>query len=107
MVDDPVVLCDDRGTGPEKIFSDWRQLLDPKLAREASISAAVGKEYRYFGETARLPVQISPVAKIWIGIAASNPAKPPHPSPKAGERHTVRQAYRRKGRNRGYGPVGR
>jgi hypothetical protein len=105
MVDDAMVLCDDRGTRLEKFFRYRRQLLDPKLVREASIAAAVGEEYRYFGETARLPVQPSPVAKIRIGSAAPHAAKPPEPTRGAGEWNTVRQAFGRQRTNCGQGYV--
>jgi hypothetical protein len=62
---------------------------------EARIAATVGEEHCDFGETARLPVQLSPVAEIRIRIAAPHAAQPPVPPCGAGEWNTVCQASRR------------
>jgi len=51
-----MLLSNGRGAGLEKFFSDRSQLFDPKLLRQASVFAKIGEEYRYLGETARLPV---------------------------------------------------
>jgi hypothetical protein len=66
---------------------------------EAGIAATVGEEHCDFGETARLPVRLSPVAKIRIRRAASHAAEPPEPPSRAGEWNTVRQAPGRQRRS--------
>jgi hypothetical protein len=63
---------------------------------EARIAAAVGEEHCDFGEAARLPVQLSPVAEIRIRRAAPHAAEPPEPPRRTGEWYTVRQTPRRK-----------
>jgi hypothetical protein len=66
---------------------------------ELSIAATIGEEHGDFGETTRLPMQLSPVAKIRIRTAAPHTAEPPVPACKAGEWNTVRQATRRQNRS--------
>lgn len=96
MIDDPVMLSDDLRASLEKFSCNGRQFFDPQFLSEARIAAAVGEEHCSFGETARLPVQLSPVAEIRIRIAAPHAAEPPVPPCRAGEWHTVRQAPGRK-----------
>jgi hypothetical protein len=90
MVDDPVMLSDDLCARLEKFCCDGRHLFDPQFLSEASIAATVGEEHCDFGETARLPVQLSPVAEIRIRSAAPHAAEPPEPPCGAGEWNTVR-----------------
>src|SRR5918999_6085918 len=99
MVDDPVMLCDDPRARLEKFFRDGCQLFDPQFMSEASIAETVGEEDCDFGETARLPVQFSPVAEIRIRRAASHAAEPPEPARGAGKWNTVRQAPGRQRRS--------
>jgi hypothetical protein len=61
-----MLLSNDSGARLEKFFRNRGQLFDPKLLRQASIFPTIGEEYRYLRETARLPVQLSLVAEIWI-----------------------------------------
>src|ERR671918_2071989 len=95
MVDDPVMLSDDLCARLEKFFGNGRQLFDTQFVSEARIAATVGEEHCDFRETARLPVQLSPVAKIRIRKAAAHSAEPPVPPCGAGEWNTIRQATRR------------
>jgi hypothetical protein len=92
MVDDPVMLSDDFRARLEKFFRNRRQLFDPQFMREASIAATVGEEHCDFGETTRLPVQLSPVAEVRIRSAAPHAPEPAEPACGAGEWNTVRQA---------------
>src|SRR5919106_6004553 len=95
MVDDPVMLSDDLCARLEKFFGNGRQLFDTQFVSEARIAATVGEEHCDFGETARLPVKLSPVAEIRIRRAAPHAAEPPEPTCGAGKWNTVRQASRR------------
>src|SRR6266545_5307300 len=85
------MLPDDLRARLEKFFRDRRHLFDPQFLSEARIAAAVGEEHCDFGEAARLPVQLSPVAEIRIRRAAPHAAEPPEPTCGAGEWNTVRQ----------------
>ena len=99
MVDDPVMLSDDLRARLEKFFRNGRQFFYTEFVSKARIASTVGKEHCDFGETARLPVQLSPVAEIRIRRAAPHAAEPPEPPCGAGEWHTVRQATRRQCRS--------
>ena len=100
MVDDPVMFSDNLRARLEKFFRDRRQLFDPQFMSEARIAATVGEEHGDFGETARLPVQLSSVTEIRVRRATAHAAEPPEPPRGAGEWHTVRQAP---GRQRRFG----
>src|SRR5439155_25208380 len=95
LVDDPGLLSDDLRARRETFFCDGRHLFDPQLVSEASIATAVGEEHCDFRETARLPVQLSPVAEIRIRSAAPHAAEPPEPPCGAGEWHPIRQTVGR------------
>jgi hypothetical protein len=90
MVDDPVMLSDDPRARLEKFFRDGRQFFDPQFMGEASEATTVGEEHCDFGETARLPVRLSPVAEIRIRHAAPYTPQPPVPARGAGEWNTIR-----------------
>jgi hypothetical protein len=94
-----VMLSNDLRAGLEKFFSNGRQLFDPQFVSEARIAATIGEEHCDFGEAARLPVQLSPVAEIRIRRAAPHAAEPPEPPCGAREWHTVRKAPRRQRRS--------
>src|SRR5207249_11974822 len=85
------MFSDDLRARFEKFFCNGRQPFDPQFMSQARIAATVGKEHRDFGETARLPVQLSPVAEIRIRSAAPYAAEPPEPPCGAGEWHPIRQ----------------
>jgi hypothetical protein len=93
------MLFDDLRARLEKFFRNGRYLFDSQFLSEARIAAAIGEEYCDFGEAARLPVQLSPVAEIRIRKAAPHAAEPPEPPCGAGEWHTVRQAPGRQRRS--------
>ena len=95
-----MMLSYNPGARLEEFFRHRRQLFDPKLMRQASIFPAIGEKNRYLGETTRLPVQLSPVAEIWIYIATTHAPAPPHPPHEPSKGHTVRQAPGRQRRNR-------
>ena len=65
------------------------------IASRLQGKAATGEEHCDFGETARLPVQLSPVAEIRIRSAAPYAAEPPEPPCGAGEWHPIRQTVGR------------
>src|SRR5213594_976465 len=96
------MLSDDLRARLEKFFRNRRYLFDPQFLSEARIAAAVGEEHCDFGEAARLPVQLSPVAEIRIRSAAPHTAEPPEPPCGAGKWHTVRQASGRQHRSRNF-----
>ena len=104
-VHDSMVLSYDPGARLEKFFRHRSHLFDPKLLSQASVFPTIGEEYRYLRETARLPVQLSPVAEIWIYIATSHAPDPPHPPHEPSKGHTVRQAPERQRRNRESGHI--
>src|SRR5438093_4515663 len=89
------MLPDDLRARLEKFFRNRRYLFDPQFLSEARIAAAVGEEHCDFGEAARLPVQLSPVAEIRIRSAAPYAAEPPEPPCGAGECHPIRQTVGR------------
>ena len=95
MIDDSVMFSDDLRASLEKFFRNRRQLFDPQLMRQPSVAAAVGEQHCDFGETARLPVQLSPVAEIRIRRAAPHAAHPPQPPCRADEWNAIRKASRR------------
>lgn len=99
MVDDSVMLSDNLRARLKKFFRNGRQPFDPQFVSEASIAATVGEEHCDFGETARLPVQLSPVAEIRIRSAAPHAAEPPEPPCGTGEGNAVRQAPGRQRRS--------
>jgi hypothetical protein len=80
VVHNPVLLYDDGRAHLQEFFDYWRHRFDAKFVGQASIAAAIGEEYRDFGETARLPMEISAVAKIRIRSAAAHASQPPQPS---------------------------
>ena len=95
LVDDPVMISDDLRARLKKLFRNGRQPFDPQFMSKSSITATVGEEHCDFGETARLPVQLSPVAEIRIRSAAPYAAEPPEPPCGAGEWHPIRQTVGR------------
>ena len=99
MVDDSVVLPDDLRARLEKFFRNGCQLFDPEFMSQPRVAAAIGEEHCDFGETARLPVELSPVAEIRIRSAAPYTTEPPVPTCGAGERNTVREGPGRKHRS--------
>jgi hypothetical protein len=64
------MLSDDSGAVLEKFLRNGRQFFDPQFMSKAAVAATIGEEHRDFGETARLPMQLSAIAEIRIRIAA-------------------------------------